>query len=230
MGAHYTWSAFIDDASENFNPNALSDVAVPQDSFNRKPERGRSTFDRPHRFTVNGVWEVPVFREQKGFFGRVFGGWQLAPFLTLQSGAPFTPLNGADPAGRLSGISGLVGNAIRPVVNSTLDVSSMTVVELYRRWQGGERFFRQVTAAEQIGNAGRGILRAKGIANIDLGLTKSTQIVEGVKMQLRMDMFNATNTRNFGIPDGRINSAAFLNQWNTDGGRRKIQLGMRLTF
>lgn len=230
MGAHYTWSAFIDDASELFNPNALADVAVAQDSFNRKAERGRSTFDRPHRFTVNGVWEVPAFREQKGVIGKILGGWQMSPFMTLQSGAPFTPLNGADPAGRLAGISGLVGLAIRPMVTSNLDVASTRLEELYRRWQGGERFFRQITAAEQIGNAGRGILRADGIANLDIGFMKNTNITEGVRLQLRADMFNVSNTRNFGIPDARVNSAAFLNQWNTDGGRRRIQLGARIVF
>lgn len=230
MGAHYTWSAFIDDASELFNPNAQADVAVPQDSFNRKAERGRSTFDRPHRFTVNSVWEAPMFRSQKGVIGKILGGWQVSPFLTLQSGAPFTPLNGADPAGRLAGISGLVGVAIRPMVNTGLDLSGMNINDLYRRWQGGERFFRQITAAEQVGNAGRGILRADGIANLDIGFMKNTAITERMKLQLRADLFNATNTRNFGIPDARINSAAFLNQWNTDGGRRKIQIGARIVF
>ena len=34
-------------------------------------------------------------------------------------------------------------------------------------------------------------------------------------------MFNATNTRNFGIPEGRINSANFLNEKGTDGGNRR---------
>lgn len=230
MGAHYTWSSFIDDASELFNPNPLADVAVPQDSFNRKIERGRSTFDRPHRLTVNGVWELPVFREQRGVFGRLLGGWQMSPFLTFQSGAPFTPLNGADPAGRLAGISGLVGVAIRPMVVSNLDVSGTGIEDLYRRWQGGERYFRQITAAEQVGNAGRGIIRADGIANLDIGFIKNTRISEGARLQLRADMFNVSNTRNFGIPDARVNSAAFLNQWNTDGGRRRIQIGARLVF
>ncbi|MBL8292173.1 MAG: TonB-dependent receptor [Bryobacterales bacterium] len=230
MGAHYTWSSFIDDASELFNPNALADVAVPQDSFNRKIERGRSTFDRPHRFTANSVWEVPVFSDQKGFAGKVLGGWQVSPFLTFQSGAPFTPLNGADPAGRLAGISGLVGVAIRPMVVGNTDVSSANIEDLYRRWQGGERFFRQITAAEQIGNAGRGILRADGIGKLDIGFMKNTNITETMRLQLRADMFNVTNTRNFGIPDARVNSAAFLNQWNTDGGRRRIQIGARIVF
>jgi hypothetical protein len=232
MGAHYTWSAFIDDASDLFNPNALSDVAIAQDSFNRRADRGRSTFDRPHRFTTNGVYEVPFFREQKGVAGKILGGWQISPFLTLQSGAPFTPLNGADPGFRLTGISGLVGVAIRPNVapGSNLDVSSMKTEELFRIWQGGTRFFTPVTAAQGLGNTGRGILRADGIMNIDAGFIKNTQITERFKLQLRTDMFNLTNTRNFGIPDARINSAAFLNQWNTDGGRRRIQVGARIVF
>jgi hypothetical protein len=43
-------------------------------------------------------------------------------------------------------------------------------------------------------------------------------------------MYNATNTRNFGIPDGRVTSANFLNQWTTDGGNRRIWLALRYTF
>lgn len=233
MGAHYTWSKFIDYASELFNPNALSDVAIPQDSFNRRADRGPSTFDRTHRITVNGVYEVPFFRDQKGFAGKLIGGWQLNPFMTFQTGAPFTVLNGADPGGRLAGISGLVGVAIRPNVNTNMDLSSMGVPELYRLWNttpAAQRYFTQVTAAQGLGNAGRGILRADGIGNMDVSVVKNTKIGERVNTQLRGDFFNLTNTRNFGTPDGRVNSAAFLNQWNTDGGRRRIQISMRLQF
>jgi len=44
-------------------------------------------------------------------------------------------------------------------------------------------------------------------------------------------MFNAINTRNFGVPVGAWNSGAnFLNQWATNGGNRRIVLGARLTF
>lgn len=233
MGAHYTWSKFIDYASELFNPNALSDVALPQDSFNRRADRGLSTFDRTHRFTVNGVYEVPFFRDQKGFAGKVLGGWQMNPFLTFQSGAPFTVLNGADPGGRLAGISGLVGIAIRPNVTTNMDLSSMGIPELRGLWNStpaGQRFFTQVTAAQGLGNAGRGILRADGIGNMDLSILKNTRLSEKTNLQLRTDFFNLTNTRNFGVPDGRVNSAAFLNQWNTDGGRRRIQISARFTF
>ena len=35
---------------------------------------------------------------------------------------------------------------------------------------------------------------------------------------------------NFGIPDGRINSANFLNQWATNGGNRRIWVAVRYVF
>jgi hypothetical protein len=94
----------------------------------------------------------------------------------------------------------------------------------------GNPLWRQVTAAAPWGNSGRNILRADGIGNLDVGFMKNTLITERVRLQFRCDMFNSTNTRNFGTPDGRVNSAAFLNQWNTNGGRRRIQLSARVTF
>jgi hypothetical protein len=129
-GFHYTYSSFIDDASELFNPST-GEVAVSQDSFNRAADRARSTYDRPHRFTGNFVYELPFFKNQQGFLGRALGGFQVNSFFTLQSGAPFTVLNGADPAFALSGIDALVGNAIRPNVYTNLDVSNMSIPDLY---------------------------------------------------------------------------------------------------
>ena len=79
-------------------------------------------------------------------------------------------------------------------------------------------------------DAGRSILRADGIGNMDLSFLKNTKTSEKTILQFRADFFNLTNTRNFGVPDGRVNSAAFLNQWNTDGGRRRIQLSARFQF
>jgi outer membrane receptor protein involved in Fe transport len=226
-GFHYTWSSFIDDASEIFNPSS-AEVAVPQDSFNRRADRARSSFDRPHRFTGNAVYELPFFRDQKGLIGHLLGGFQVNGFFTLQSGAPFTVLNGADPTGALQGIDGLVGNAIRPNLNTGLNVSSMTIEEIRRA--GGSRLFAGLAGGQRTGAAGRNILRADGIGNLDLSVFKNTRIREGQNLQFRMEMFNATNTRNFGIPDGRFNSQNFLNEGATDGGNRRIVVALRYTF
>ena len=226
-GVHYTWSSFIDTASEVFNPSG-AEVALAQNSFDLEADRGRSTFDRPHRITGNFVYQLPFYTSQQGFAGRLLGGWQVNGFFTIQSGAPFTVLNGSDPAGALNGIDGLVGSAIRANLNTNLDVSSMSIVELLAA--GGSNLFSAVTAAQRFGNTGRNILRADDIENLDFGIIKNTQVNERVRFQIRVDMFNALNRRNFGVPEGRRSAAGFLNQWATNGGNRRIIIGGRLVF
>jgi hypothetical protein len=175
------------------------------------------------------VYELPFFREQQGVTGHILGGWQLNSFFTFQSGAPFTVLNGADPTGALSGIDSLVGNAIRPNLNTNLNIASMSIEELVKAG-GASLFSRLPSSGVRTGNVGRNTLRADGIGNLDMGFQKNTRITENHRLQFRVDMFNATNTRNFGIPEGRVNSSNFLNQWGTDGGRREIWLGLRYVF
>jgi hypothetical protein len=242
-GLHYTWSSFIDTASEIFNPSG-GEVATAQDPRNLAGEKARSSYDRPHRLSGNFVYELPFFREQRGLAGHVLGGWQFNGFVTFQSGAPFTPLNGSDPTGALNGIDGLVGNAIRANVIAPLPTTSAE--ELFNLIRGqGQQFFATLqctgptdangrflpsATCQRFGNAGRNILRADGIGNLDFGIIKNTNLAENVRLQLRADMFNATNTRNFGIPTAAVNSGAFLNQWTTDGGNRRIIIGARLVF
>ncbi|HEX8560248.1 MAG TPA: carboxypeptidase regulatory-like domain-containing protein [Pyrinomonadaceae bacterium] len=226
-GLHYTWSAFIDTQSEIFNVSS-AEVAVAQDSFNRRADRGRSSFDRPHRLTGNFVYELPWFRDQRGFAGHLLGGWQVNSFFSLQSGSPFSPLLGADPTGALASISSLVGNAIRPNLNTDLPLPNMSVEEIVGA--GGRALFRGLAPGQRVGNAGRNILRSDGINNVDIGVLKSTRITENHRLQIRADFFNATNTRDFGVPEGRINSGNFLNQWGTDGGNRRVIVGLRYVF
>ena len=73
-------------------------------------------------------------------------------------------------------------------------------------------------------------MRADGIQKLDFGIIKSTRVSESNRLQFHANFFNVTNTRNFGIPEAVFTSAAFLNQWSTDGGNRRIQLGLRYVF
>lgn len=243
-GAHYTWSSFIDTASEIFNPSG-AEVAVSQNSFDRSIERARSSFDRPHRFTGNVVYELPFFREQQGLTGHVLGGWQVNSFFSFQSGSPFTVLQGTDPAGALAGISGLVGNSIRPNLNTGLPLGQMSIEEIRAAAgaltcrpdatgaptaAGAACLFTPVTAAQRVGDAGRNILRTDGINRVDFGILKNTRITETQRVQIRADFFNLTNTRDFGVPEGRINNSNFLNQWGTNGGNRRVIVGLRYVF
>jgi len=224
MAAHYTWSSFIDGASDVVNPSPTGEIGIAQDAFNRRAERGRSAFDRPHRFVFNGVFELPFYTARTGASARVLGGWQLSTFLTLQSGAPFSALSGADPGGRVTPL----GSTVRANLNTTLDVSRMSIEELLRA--GGRQLFAPATASNPIGNMGRNVLRSSPYRNIDVGIIKNTRFSESQNLQIRAEFYNLTNSRNFGMPDGNMTSANFLNQWGTDGGNRRVVMGLRYIF
>jgi hypothetical protein len=90
--------------------------------------------------------------------------------------------------------------------------------------------FNGVELGQRFGTTGHNILRSDGIRNVDFGIIKNTRLTENTRVQLRADVFNLFNHRNFGIPESRRNAASFLNQWATDGGNRRIVLGARFVF
>ena len=219
-GLHYTWSRLIDDVTDVIAASS-SESGRAQNSLDRRADRARSGYDRPRRLTGNFVYELPFYQYQTGLKGLVFGGWQLSSIFTLQSGAPFTVTLGMDPFQS--------GNPIRPNLNTDLDLSSMTIDEILAA--GGANLFKGLDPGQLAGNAGRNILRSDGLNQVDFGIIKNTRLSDDVRIQIRADMFNAFNSRNFGIPNGAFNSGAnFLNQWATNGGNRRIVLAARLTF
>jgi len=93
LNASYTWSKTMDDSSEIF---AFGDIASPnaQNPFClNKCEFALSNLHRPHAFSTNAIFDVPFFKQQKGFLGHLLGGWQVNAIYILTSGAAFTPNN-----------------------------------------------------------------------------------------------------------------------------------------
>ncbi len=105
--AAYTWSHMIDNSSEIFGPGVrllniftgtgASEVEAitpfAQDYRNTtSAERGNSSFDRRHRLAVSYLWNLPS--PGSGPAKWILGNWQLNGFTTIQSGQPFTPING----------------------------------------------------------------------------------------------------------------------------------------
>jgi hypothetical protein len=128
----------------------------------------------------------------------------------------------------MAGIDALVGNPLRPNVATGLDISSQSMGQLF---PVRGTLFQGLTAADSIGNAGRNILRADGINSVDLVLNRRFRLpFEGHLLNFRAEAYNLTNTRDFGIPNANYNSAAFLNQWNTNGGGRRVVLMLRYQF
>lgn len=82
--ANYTYSKALDDVTD-FN----SDYS-PFDAANLKADRGLSDFDERHKVVIAGVIDSPWDKS------RVFGGFELAPIFSYNSGHPFNLLAGAD--------------------------------------------------------------------------------------------------------------------------------------
>ncbi|MCL6441591.1 MAG: hypothetical protein K6T27_08895, partial [Thermoleophilum sp.] len=86
----YTWSHTIDNSSEVFNFDTGNSVTVAQNPLNiTRSERGNSGFDVRHLFAAAWIWDLPFLREQRGWLGRILGGWQLNGILRIQDGQWF---------------------------------------------------------------------------------------------------------------------------------------------
>jgi hypothetical protein len=83
------------------NPSARATPSLqrPQNNFDFGPEWGPSSFDRPHRLVVSGLYQIPWKKEQQDLLGYVLGGWNVSANWAIQSGQPFTIITGVDSNG-----------------------------------------------------------------------------------------------------------------------------------
>jgi hypothetical protein len=153
-------------------------------------------------------------------------GWSLSPILNLQSGNPFSPIIPllADGSGSLLAFD-------RPdlVPGQSIKLDNPTP----------EAFFNKnafVRHPRGFGNAGRNIIEGPGFEDVDLSLTKTTAIKEGVNLQFRAEAFNVLNHPNFAQPNQTVTSADFGRITATRSARgdlgssRQIQFGLKLMF
>jgi hypothetical protein len=105
----YTYSKSLDDTSSVLgglvrNAGVLLQ-ALPQDPWNPRAEKGPSTFDVTHVFSVSVIQLLPI--DRVGFMrplGRTLtSGWQFLNITTLMSGPPFTVFSGVQQTGVGSG-------------------------------------------------------------------------------------------------------------------------------
>lgn len=221
--ASWTFSKSIDLGA----PPSTSGVgeAGVQNPRNLRAERGLSEFDARHRFVTSFVYELPVGRGRRWLsaahpiLDHLLGGWQVTGILTLQSGRPFTVITTRD-------ISN-TGGENRPFVVGNPKVKKPTP----DRWFNTDAFSDVLPPGVfAYGNAGRNILIADGINNLDLGLFKNFRLGEERRLQFRAEFFNAANHANFGIPERNRASSAFGRVNATTTLNRQIQFGLKFIF
>ena len=213
--ASYTWSKSIDDASGFFS--SAGDPNFPQDSNNTRADRGLSSFDVRHRFTVAYSYDLPLPANKA-----LLRGWQTNGVWTLQTGRPFTVtlLPGVDNSN--TGIPSIqFGVVDRPNLVGNPHVSNPSA----DAWFNTSAF--AMPPYGTFGNAGRNILTGPGFASVDVSAVKNTRIREGFTFQFRAEFFNLLNRPNFNLPDSFLGSPAFGRVLSA-GTPRRVQLGLKL--
>jgi hypothetical protein len=224
LNVAYTWSKSLND-----NPTSYINAA-PQDNNNIRAERGLSPLDRRHVFTINAIYELPFYREQKDFVGKVLGGWQLSGIYSYQTGSPYTVTSATyDPAG-IGFIPSIVAGG-RP--NLTCDPNE-GAPHTIAQWFNTNCFTPQNTTgiANIAGTAGRGIIVGPPTTKLDLTLTKNIRFTEHLKLQLRAEAFNAfniTNLRLAGTPN-LSRTATTFGQITSFRDPRIVQLAAKFSF
>jgi len=221
----YTWSKSIDNQS-NGTDTVIASGQYPQDPLNNSLDRGLSSFDRPQVFVGSVVWEIPFGRGPaerspvREFANAVAGGWQLSGDFSAESGTPFSVLMSCADINA-------EGDNCRPnrIASGALPSDQRSIDQ----WFDTAAF--AIPSTPEFGNAGRNILRAPGVNDIDLALSKSFPwgSVETRRLQVRGEFFNTLNHTNLGVPVNSIDSPAF-GTITSAGPGREIQLGARLEF
>ncbi len=90
LGVAYTFSKDL-----TTNTSDRSNVAT--NSYDFSFDYGPANYNQKHTFTANYVYELPWFRQQSGFEGRVLGGWQVSGITQFLAGQNFSLSQARDP-------------------------------------------------------------------------------------------------------------------------------------
>ena len=235
----YTWSKSLD--TRSFDPtltvvgtgNASTAADTPFDINNRRLNYAPSDFDRRHVLQWNLLYELPFGKGKRwlstsgGLMNRIIGGWEITGLGRLTSGRPFTVFAGT--------------NTVSNVNQSTANCNSCTPGEgtpfldtpsgLIWFFNQSQRSAFSAPAAGQFGNTGRNFFVGPHYVELDASFLKRIPLNDRIKLELRADATNLTNTVAFAAPTTDITSSIFGRINNSvSSSSRKIQLGLKVQF
>ena len=243
--ASYTYSKSLDDTSAV--PGGIPSSGggtlqtPPQNPLNQGADKGPSTFDETHVFTVSLFQSLPFDRVNflQPLGSRVTKGWQFLNITTLTTGPPFTVYSGIQQTGLGA------GGADRPDLVTMPDLStSRTIREDYfgRGANNSSFFFIPInvpggTGPNQgvFGTLGRDTFRGPGFHNFDMAMIKDTPFGrrgnrELGMLEFRAEFFNIFNIVNFGLPSNTVLGSGFGTISHTAGSSRQIQFSLKLVY
>ena len=209
----YTWSK-----------NLAKQLGQRTSYWHLAPEKTISRQHLPQRVFFAGVWNLPFGNGRKyatqGPLAKVIGGWQLSPIFEAQRGLPLS----ASVAGNPANTTG--GQRPNRIGDGNLPRSQRTP----QRWFDIGAF--EIPDRFTFGNSAAWIIEGPGLVNLDMMISRTFALTEGLSLDFRTEFFNVFNEAHFNFPNGTINRPA--------GGRisstmeccpaRQVQFGMKLIF
>jgi hypothetical protein len=209
----YTYAKSTDEGQGIVDAENTTSHPYGSDPFNRAWDRGPSSFDLRHNWSVNTIYRLPEPAQSGGLRG-VLSGWWLGGILRMRSGYPFTPVLGANRSRSL--VNGGPNGLDRPDLIAGVTPSDVT--------QGVSRGCDHIPAGTKVGtpdmwfdpcafalppegflgNAGRNSLRGPGLINLDMSLAKDTRwsaLGDSGRVEFRAEVFNVLNRANFATPE-----------------------------
>jgi hypothetical protein len=243
--ASYTYSKSLDNTSAV--PGGISGMpgvtlqTQPQNPLDPSAERGPSTFDETHVFTISLFQSLPFDRINflQPLGSRLTKGWQFLNITTLTTGPPFTVYSGIQQTGVGA------GGADRPNLVAMPDLSTSRPIreDYFGRGANNSSFFfipinvAGGTGPNQgvFGTLGRDTFRGPGFHNFDMALIKDTPFGKrGARelgmLEFRAEFFNIFNIVNFGLPSNTVLGSGFGVISHTSGSSRQIQFSLKLVY
>ncbi len=234
----FTFSKAMDNSTQALDDQNGNQSSV-QDIHNLAAEKGLSTYDQKFVDILSIVYQLPFGRGRKwgstspAVVDHVLGGWELtainnalsAPPINLRSWIGSVPSQ-FQTVGNLAAWKG--GEAFRPNISGPALASDgqRTVDNYFNK----ANIQLQADPSQPFGNAGRNIVRALPLNQLDLGIFKNFTLQrEGMRLQFRSEFFNALNHTNFRGPNSDVANAAFGTIRSTYPSRQ-IQFALKFMF
>ena len=231
----YTWSHCIDNSSGLRSNTRFN---------NPRDDRGNCDQDIRHRNVLSYIYELPFYKDQNGFVGKILGGWQMSGVTVLQTGTPFNITEPTDRSltGAGSDRPDFKGGEVVFFDPRNTDTTLGGPNRMFSGVGGGSAtaatnpFFRRVGSgtslalgAGRFGTFGRNVFHGPGDIIFDFTMMKRTRIGENKVIEFRSEFFNIFNHANFGNPNGNIGNVNF-GRITTTRDPRLIQFALKFHF
>ena len=230
----YTYSRSIDNTPQELETNSGS----APNGLAYGNWFGPSDFDTPHRFVGNYVYELPFGHNRRflheGVLSYIVGGFKTSGVYTFASGRPFTVSSGGTIAGSLDAFGAVAATPNQ--IGTPVIVGNVNCWYFVAKNAACTALRPDLTDAFQLqspgflGNVGRNTLRGPHTNVFDFALMRDFPIHESAALQFRWEVFNLTNTVQFGQPSNNFSSGSAGAITSLAGDPRVMQFALRLSF